>query len=719
MNFRTSKFIGPIVFCLIAGTADLNRARAQGLSGLGDLPGGGSRSFAFGVSDDGSVVVGQAASSNGFEAFRWTSGGGMVGLGDLPGGFFRSSALGVSANGSVVVGQSRSASGYEAFRWTSGGGMVGLGDLPGGSYYSSALAVSADGSVVIGEGRSAHGPEAFRWTSGGGMVGLGDLPGGFFGSTAYGVSSDGSIVVGFGTSAHGHEAFRWTSGGGMVGLGDLPGGAFLSYAYGVSADGSVVVGEGISANGTEAFRWTSGGGMIGLGDLPGGSFVSIAYGVNADGTVVVGQGNSTSGFEAFYWTTSDGMKSLAQVLSDDGVSVAGIKLASARAVSDDGLVVVGEGYFGSGIEAFIARLAAPDKGAPTGLITLTELGNSISQMSVVIEGANTGNFFGLGSLAMVGTNFNFASLGSQPATSPFQPPSGLGARSRDSDSYGGGAAETFARQPGQGFGFVMGSLFGQTEDEFDARRGSGVTGLAVNLFSDITIGAGVMVSSSNADLPSRGSYHLRSLGGSAFISYRPRGTGLQFVAAGLARQLDLEVDRGYLNGASPDFSHGETDGTAWGGLIRIGYQLPFIAASTVTPFAEFAIAHSEFDAYAETGGAFPVSFNESSQTNRRVRVGAEVRAPLTSDIEGWAWLAWNHRLDSYAAQVAGQVQGLFAFDLPGTEFSGNGGDGGVGATWQFAPGMEMLASVGASFGSDVEPEINGRLGASIQLGSLF
>jgi len=38
------------------------------------------------------------------------------GLGDLPGGSVNSSAYGVSADGSVVVGQSLTASGWEAFR---------------------------------------------------------------------------------------------------------------------------------------------------------------------------------------------------------------------------------------------------------------------------------------------------------------------------------------------------------------------------------------------------------------------------------------------------------------------------------------------------------------------------------------------------------------------------------------------------------------------------
>jgi probable HAF family extracellular repeat protein len=69
---------------------------------LGTL--GGSTSWALGVSADGSVVVGWAASNlvDQYPAFRWTAAGGMQNLGMLGGN--RSWADGVSADGSVVVG---------------------------------------------------------------------------------------------------------------------------------------------------------------------------------------------------------------------------------------------------------------------------------------------------------------------------------------------------------------------------------------------------------------------------------------------------------------------------------------------------------------------------------------------------------------------------------------------------------------------------------------
>jgi probable HAF family extracellular repeat protein len=263
-----------------------------------------------------------------------------------------------------VVGEGNSSAGAiggnEAFRWTQATGMVGLGDLPGGSFQSDARGVSADGSVVVGYGNSGTGFQAFRWTQATGMVGLGYLPGGSFSSAADGVSADGSVVVGYGNSGTGFQAFRWTQATGMVGLGYLPGGE-SSGASAVSADGSVVVGHSrdFGFNTQEAFRWTQGTGMVGLGDLPGGDFSSRAYGVSGDGSVVVGlSGGSILAGEAFIWNSSQGMRSLQQVLTNDyGLNLTGWTLRIARAISADGLTVVGEGRNPSGnTEAWIARL---------------------------------------------------------------------------------------------------------------------------------------------------------------------------------------------------------------------------------------------------------------------------------------------------------------------------------------------------------------------------
>jgi probable HAF family extracellular repeat protein len=322
---------------------------AQQLIWLGTL--GGSGSEAWGVSADGSVVVGWAFNAAGQgHAFRWTAAGGMQDLGTLGGGW--SEATGVSADGSVVVGSAQNAAGqWRAFRWTAAGGMQDLGTLGGDS--SWAQGVSADGSVVVGWAANAAGQlRAFRWTAAGGMQDLGTLGGSE--SEASGVSADGSVVVGWAENAAGQlRAFRWTAARGMQDLGTL--GGDESWAQGVSADGSVVVGSAQNAAGQgRAFRWTAagGGGMQDLGTLGGDE--SWALGVSADGSVVVGLAQNAAGqWRAFRWTASGGMEDLNTTYAN--LLTNGSELGIAYAVSPDGRYIVGQGYNAATgrIEAFL------------------------------------------------------------------------------------------------------------------------------------------------------------------------------------------------------------------------------------------------------------------------------------------------------------------------------------------------------------------------------
>jgi probable HAF family extracellular repeat protein len=332
------------------------------------------QSYATDVSDNG-TVVGMSTSSVwdvlngswGSEAFRWTAQTGMVGLGDFPGGFFRSFATGVSSDGSVVVGRGSIEGNNEAFRWTSTAGMVGLGAIHATIVDSDASGVSADGSVVVGKsiapgalpGQGSNHDEAFRRTNSDGMVGLGLLESGDSGSVANNVSADGRVVVGYSYNSESFtiKAFSWTEVGGMVGLGDLPGGDFESRATDVSEDGSFIVGSSHSASGREAFRWTSANGMVGLGDLPGGNFDSMATGVSADGSVVVGNSRTESGNEGFVWTLANGMQRLQDVLEANGTTgLDGWGPLTIESISSNGQWIVGTGTNPSGFkEAFLVQ----------------------------------------------------------------------------------------------------------------------------------------------------------------------------------------------------------------------------------------------------------------------------------------------------------------------------------------------------------------------------
>jgi len=319
----------------------------------------GERSDAWGVSADGSVVVGWYRWGDWINAFRWTQSSGAIALGFLDDSD-RSQAYDVSVDGSFVVGRSGLTEEHQAFRWTQSDGMVGLGYLPDGGPGSSASGVSADGSIVVGDCMLGfEGNEAFRWTQSDGMVGLGYLSDGDYMSYAFDVSADGSTVVGSSGGIDVFQAFRWTQSDGMVGLGYLHDGDYRSVANGVSADGSVVVGYSTSSSSryAEAFRWTESDKMVGLGFLAD-SNESVALDVSGDGSTVVGYSGSGYNTEAFIWDKINGIRNLKDLLTDIGhLDLNGWNLDRATAISSDGNTIVGSGTSPNGIpQGWIAKL---------------------------------------------------------------------------------------------------------------------------------------------------------------------------------------------------------------------------------------------------------------------------------------------------------------------------------------------------------------------------
>jgi probable HAF family extracellular repeat protein len=170
---------------------------------------------AAGVSGNGSVVVGWCNKGNmpATQAFKWTANTGISGLGYLSGGS-HSWAFAISSDGAVIVGESGNDSGgggNEAFRWTAASGMVGLGDLPGGEFSSDARGVSSDGKVIVGRASVTGRAKAFIWDVANGMIGVEDLLAangvtniaGWQLYHANGVSADGSVVVGWGRNPSG------------------------------------------------------------------------------------------------------------------------------------------------------------------------------------------------------------------------------------------------------------------------------------------------------------------------------------------------------------------------------------------------------------------------------------------------------------------------------------------------------------------------------------
>ncbi len=321
----------------VAGIPVLAGAEQAHLTLLPDLIGGLQSTTARAMSADGRAVVGFAADETGQVAVRWIDGVPEP-IGDLPSGRRATWSYAITPDGSTIVGGSYGAWAFvrtndSVLELTAPAG-IGVPDV-------AALDVSDDGRVAVGRG-SYFPSSAIRWVDGV-PTNLGKLAGSSLGAGAVAdaCSADGAIVVGSSDSTSGIQAFRWQNGV-MTGLGDLAGGVFSSGAYSISANGSVIVGSGANSTGTVAVRWVNGV-ISSLGDLAGGETRAYAWGVSPNGTYIVGQGSRADGSAAFIWDTANGMRDLNTLLASQGVSLDGIRLTVAWAVSDNGLTIVGQG----------------------------------------------------------------------------------------------------------------------------------------------------------------------------------------------------------------------------------------------------------------------------------------------------------------------------------------------------------------------------------------
>lgn len=361
---------------MLLGSALANAQYNPYFLSVGALPTDANQSVAYGLADNGSVVVGYTGSisQNTTDAFRWTPSGGIANIYNSNANIYGTKATGVAADGNSISGSCITEAGGQAFRWTSSGGLVTIGDLPGGGFYSEGNGISGDGSTVVGYSESANGNEAFRWTASGGMQGLGDLPGGSFRSVARGVSADGSVVVGYSQTTDGsysvNEAFRWTATTGMVALGTLPGGPIFSDAFGISGDGRTIVGLAKTTSlQYSAMKWTAETGMVKIGTGGGG----IAYAASYDGSVIVGSQSNGSFEEAFIYDDVNGFQWLRQLLVSKGLGseLSGWTLTRATGVTvtSQGVpIITGFGTDGNGHQhGFVA--AVPEPASMIGLLS--------------------------------------------------------------------------------------------------------------------------------------------------------------------------------------------------------------------------------------------------------------------------------------------------------------------------------------------------------------
>lgn len=254
------------------------------------------------VSDDGSAVIGDIIDPTVGAAVAaiWTADSGVwTGLGYLPNALScpsRSSAYELSADGSVVVGLSWDGCSGRGFRWTQETGMVELDPLANGG--NRASVVSADGNVIGGfaQGTVNRTPAVWDGSAQGQLL---DPPNGDAIGEVHGINAAGSILLGEWNG----QAVKWTGenldrtviGGGSI----LPG--WTGIAMNV-ADNGTIVGFDILAGNRRAWIQPNGTGpLIDLksyieangGTVPPGVSLEVCQAISSDGRRIIGHSFAT------------------------------------------------------------------------------------------------------------------------------------------------------------------------------------------------------------------------------------------------------------------------------------------------------------------------------------------------------------------------------------------------------------------------------------------
>jgi len=271
-----------------------------------------------GVSLDGKTLIGNALDANlAVNAAIWQGGTSWRPLGSFtpsarPCDLLLSSAFGMSDDGKVIVGLGWDGCAIaHAFRWEEATGMVDLGSLNGRS--SRANGVSGDGRVVVGWQEDITGFRmGAKWINR--TMELIPGPNALLGE-AFGANRDGSIIVGGGCDPSLIEsgAWMWTAATGVrcffvprkAGLLPVP---YHAQMYEVSDDGRVAVGAYTFGLDSEALIWFDGEPFFlkdylqanGVPDAFAGWYnTGFALSITRDGRTLVGYGAGRTTFQGF------------------------------------------------------------------------------------------------------------------------------------------------------------------------------------------------------------------------------------------------------------------------------------------------------------------------------------------------------------------------------------------------------------------------------------
>jgi probable HAF family extracellular repeat protein len=440
--------------------------------------------------------------------------------------------------------------------------------------------------------------------------------------------------------------------------------------------------------------------MSDLGAL--GGTTSYASDVNADGSLVVGSAtDAASTRHGFVWSEATGMATVEEWLGTHGIDAGAMVTTSAEKISADGQIVVGQTDHGTTYIARTVKETTGDGGSEpeTGNGgSEPETGNGGSEPETGNGDPDTGNGgnTGGGEGGIIDTAAYFPTVAT---TNGVVLQSGV--NNADTIMFGAqGAPMRNLLSVGQKA--VWGTVDGGYDDSDVADGGLalGEFGLGYGIADGVTARFSAGGTYTKQDLDAGGDVKQRGFYLSPEFS-ADLGRNLYVTVGGYWGRSSIDTRRGYLSGAATDYSEGDTNAETWGAKIRFDWLNAFSVEKTaITPYVGLSYARTKADAFTETGGSFPVHFDESSDHATIVRLGADFVHPLTDSVRLLAKTELDYQFESHAAATSGTLIGISAFDLAGRDLDQFWLRGGIGAEFDVGKGVASFMVNATTQGQD-------------------
>ncbi|WP_320195577.1 autotransporter domain-containing protein [Agrobacterium rosae] len=372
---------------------------------------------------------------------------------------------------------------------------------------------------------------------------------------------------------------------------------------------------------------------------------------------MVGTGSDDSGtYHGFRWTQGTEMITVDEWLRRNGVALNADVTRSADAVSDNGNVVAG---YTQDNQFYYARVGALGSGIITPEQFLpTVQSAAVTPSNMQLSYANTAMFGAEGSPMR-----NLLNAGQRSAWGTVD--SGYD-KSNSSDG-----------------GFALGEI------------GMGY-GIADGVTGRLALGG----TYTNQDLEGGGDFNFKGFYVSPEVTANVVNN-LYVTLGGYYAGGKIDIHRGYENGGALDFSNGNTDTRTWGGKLRFDWlDAVTISDTAISPYIGLSRASSNVDAYTESGGSFPVAYDDMSDHATIARLGADYVHPLTENVNLLARTEVAHRFESQSSATSAEILGLSSVDLPGQDLKQWWVRGGLGAEFGVGGGTASLMVNASTEGGD-------------------